>query len=66
MNLDFLKPDDDAVLRLARRETSVEHEAAFRPLCLGPAGNFLVLALTGLAAAPFIAWKIVRRIFGWN
>lgn len=60
--LDHAKPTDAETVRLAQSETRPEEERRFRPIRLGPVGNVVLLGVVGVAAAPFVVWRVVSGL----
>lgn len=57
------KPRNDQIRQLARREASPENVASFAPIVRGPWVALAILALVGLASAPWIVWRLVARLW---
>jgi hypothetical protein len=62
--IELLKPSDDEVALLARREASTRDTEKFAPFCLGPWGNAALLLGIGIIAACWIPARLIVRIAG--
>ena len=58
----MLKPDDDEITALARREASVQHETEFRPICYGFFGNSFVLVLIVILTVFWVPFRLICRL----
>jgi hypothetical protein len=64
VSLDYLKPSEADIRRLAEQETDPALAASFEPVCRGPLVAFLILAAIGIAAIPHFVLRTLRLAFG--
>jgi hypothetical protein len=62
--IELVKPSDDEIRLLARREASTRGVDGFSPLCLGPWGNAALLLGIGILAACWTPARLIARIAG--
>ncbi len=51
-----------AMLRVAMRETSIEHTSEFEPITRGPVFAVLALGMLGAVAACTLVWRKAMRL----
>ena len=64
MILDYLKPSEADIRRLAEQETDPALAATFEPVCRGPLVALLILAAVAVAAIPRSILHTLRMAFG--
>ena len=57
-----LKPRADAILKIARDETTVDRWQRFEPICRGPVFAVAALAAIGLVAVPWVLYRAVTSM----
>jgi hypothetical protein len=56
-----LRPSGEELRTAVLREMDPAHAGEFEPICLGPLGNVLCLAVVGAAALLTAPWRLLRR-----
>jgi hypothetical protein len=58
----MLKPTDQQIQALARREAAPDSAAAFAPISHGPVVAVLALLAIGIVAIPLAFWQILMHV----